>query len=179
MYSGGGSFPSPHKCSTRSLLFALLALKAHCQGALYPWGSISTQAQTPRSCLSCAVGIPWHRPVPCCPSSLTGSPGWSPDPSVAPEQIPWMDSGPNSSPHLGWSRQWDLATRTQLCPSSSDAAGLCPGWGGHCLRWGHRQRTACPPHGAAPLLRLPDTNNHCNMTGTFSSVLPGIKEAAS
>ncbi|KAK4825717.1 hypothetical protein QYF61_002135 [Mycteria americana] len=37
-----------------------------------------------------------------------------------------MDSRPDSSPHLGWSCRWDLITHTQLCRSSSDAAGLCP-----------------------------------------------------
>lgn len=77
-------------------------------------GSISIQAQTPKSCLSCAVGIPWPRLVPCCRSSLTGSSGCSPAPSVALDWTLWMDSGPNH--HLTLA---GTVNKTLLPPSRS------------------------------------------------------------
>lgn len=148
MYSGGGSFPSLHKCSTR----ALLALKAYYQGSLHPWvqGLHFSPGPDTQVLPGCAVGTPWLHPTPCCPFSfsgsqpllvlLTGPPGWNLD-TINHITLSGAVVGPCY----------------QLCPCSCDAAGLCPGWGGYCLCWGHCQHTACTPHSAGPLLTLTTT----------------------
>lgn len=177
MYAGGGSFPSLHKCS-RNLPFSLLA---HYQGSLYPWvqglhfnPGPDTQI-LPELCCR-------HTLAPSCPllSQLTHWFFWM---LSSPFRCSWLDPLDGLWTQFITSPWLELSIRPCYphpdLPIQLRCCRTVPWLGRYCLCWGHRQRTACPPHGAAPLLLLPDTNNHCDVRGTFSSALPGIREASS
>lgn len=119
-------------------------------------GSISIQTQTPKPCLSCAVGIPWPHPVLQDTGSFTVSPGWALVPSVAPDWNPgWT---PNLISHFALPGAADET----LVPSASLPIQLrhcrtVPGWWGHCLGWGPCQFPAsqCSSIPAAPWNQQP------------------------